>query len=229
MIRLSTASTVEAIKNLQDAQTEETNLPCYMIPYGLNLRFFGRSAETDVLKSSLDPHDNCERLKVIAMYGTGGVGKTQIALHCANTAMELYDLVIWIPAETQIKMTQAVSKYATKLGLPGAEGTENDYKSIQNVRDWLNTSGKTFLLIFDNVENHEFLEQMWMCSTHWMADMELFQLLGGLPLAMVQISEFMNDRDYSCKELLPVYQKSAKRVFARSAGQVQYECTLDTV
>lgn len=62
-----------------------------------------------------------------------------------------------------------------------------------------------------------------------MAAKELVQLLGGLPLAMVQISEFMSDCCYSFEELLPVYLKSADRVFAKTGAPAQYEHTLDTV
>lgn len=58
---------------------------------------------------------------------------------------------------------------------------------------------------------------------------ELLQLVGGLPLALVQISEFMNDRGYSYDELLPVYKRSAKRIFERVKAPVQYEHTLETV
>lgn len=169
MIRLfrvtKPADPVKAIRDLQLSQRNEMNLPCYMIPDGLNVRFFGRSVEADALKRGLRPNDGRECLKVIAIYGTGGVGKTQLALHYANTAMNLYDVVIWIPAENQIKMTQVLSGFAAKLGLSQAEGNEDDYGSIQNVRDWLNTSGKNFLLVFDNVEDHDLLEQIWPAST----------------------------------------------------------------
>lgn len=281
MIRLSretkTADTVEAIRNLQISKQREINLPCYMVPYGLNVRFFGRTAETDILKRSLCPRDNCESMKVMAIYRTGGVGKTQLALHYANTSMNIYDVVIWIPAENQIKMTQALARFAAKLGLPQAESSEDDYQSVQNVRDWLNTSGKTFLLIFDNVEHHDLLDQLWpasskgsviiTCRSHSLAlkrttevvhlqcfaaevgidvlysltgiqpsnkaDLDaakqLLELLGSLPLAMVQISEFMTDRGYSYEELLRLYYKSAKKIFARTGAPMQYEHTLGTV
>lgn len=284
MIRLSrarktnTADTVDTIRSLHISQEKEINLPSYMIPYGLNVRFFGRWLETDTLKRGLHPQDNAGRLKVIGIHGTGGVGKTQLALHYANTCKDIYDVVIWIPANTQTKITQALTRFAKKLNLRNAvEGGEDDHQSAQNVRDWLNASGKTFLLIFDNVENHDLLDQIWPASTNGSviitcrshslaakratdvmhlrcfstetgvdvlysltglqpssesdatAAKELFQLLGGLPLAMVQISEFINDRGYSYEELLPAYQKSPNRIFARSGAPVQYEHTLDTV
>ena len=269
------ADTVDITRSLHIPQGKEGNLPCYMIPYGVNVRFFGRWLETDTLKRGLHPQDNNGRLKVIGIHGTGGVGKTQLALNYANTSKDIYDVVIWIPAKTQIKITQALARFAKQLSLRNT--SEDDHQSIQNVRDWLNTSGKTFLLVFDNVEDHDLLDQIWPASTNGSviitcrslslaakratdvmhlrcfstetgvevlysltglppssdseaaAAKKLFHLLGGLPLAMVQISEFINDRGYSYEELLPVYQKSANRIFARSGAPVQYEHTLDTV
>ena len=273
--KTNAADTVDTNRSLHISQEKEMNLPCYMIPYGVNVKFFGRWLETDTLKRGLHPQDNSGRLKVIGIHGTGGVGKTQLALHYANTSKDIYDVVIWIPAKTQIKITQALARFAKQLSLRNT--SEDDHQSIQNVRDWLNTSGKTFLLVFDNVEDHDLLDQIWPASTNGSviitcrslslaakratdvmhlrcfstetgvevlysltglqpssdseaaAAKELFHLLGGLPLAMVQISEFINDRGYSYEELLPVYQKSANRIFARSGAPVQYEHTLDTV
>ena len=84
MIRLTrethTADTIEAIEGLKTSQSGEINLPCHIIPYGLNLKFFGRSHEEDALRRALELDVSGEHLRVIATYGTGGVGKTQ--LHC---------------------------------------------------------------------------------------------------------------------------------------------------
>jgi hypothetical protein len=135
MIRLSrethTADTIDALSLLQESQANEMNIPCYMIPYGFNKRFFGRPMENDILKSVLDPEGNTRELKVVSIYGTGGVGKTQLALHYANTSTELFDVIIWISSETQIKFTQALAKFACKLGIPDAEDAEDGYKFIQ--------------------------------------------------------------------------------------------------
>ena len=135
MIRLSrarktnTADTVDTIRSLHISQEKEINLPSYMIPYGLNVRFFGRWLETDTLKRGLHPQDNAGRLKVIGIHGTGGVGKTQLALHYANTCKDIYDVVIWIPANTQTKITQALTRFAKKLNLRNAvEGGEDDHR-----------------------------------------------------------------------------------------------------
>jgi hypothetical protein len=285
MIRLSkeiyTAETVAALKDFQGLRIRSDNakLPCYMIPYGLNLRFFGRSAELQTLKDALHPLDGQTeggvQLRAIGIHGLGGVGKTQLALHYANTSMGVYEVIAWIPAETQIKLVQAVSSLAKKLGL--ADGAnEDDYQNVGKVRDWLNTAGKPFLLIFDNVDKVGILDQIWPASSHGSiiitsrspsqaagrvtttmalgsfsaeagkdvlrsltgldpadeeeetAAGEICRLVGGLPLAMVQISNFIRDRGYSYGEFLRMYEKSAEKIFARSEPPVEYDHTLLT-
>jgi predicted ATPase len=139
----------------------EVQLPCYMIPYGLNLRFFGRKEESTLLQEQLDPTADGKEMRVVAVHGLGGVGKTQLALHYANTWMRSFDAIAWIPAETQIKLVQALSRFAAKLGLQSHEGNEDDYQSVKKVRDWLNTTDKNFLLVFDNVTDGKILDQIW--------------------------------------------------------------------
>ncbi|KAL1965389.1 hypothetical protein VTN77DRAFT_5826 [Rasamsonia byssochlamydoides] len=73
MIRFSrethTAETIQAIKGLQALSVTDLSLPCYMIPYGLNLRFFGRESEIQTLKSGLEPQNESGNLRVMAIYG----------------------------------------------------------------------------------------------------------------------------------------------------------------
>jgi len=282
MIRLSRerrmADTISAIENMQlEPKAPDVNLPCYSIPYGLNLCFYGREAESELLKTSLDPQGNHAGMKVVSIYGLGGVGKTQLALHYANVSMDLYDVIAWISAESQIKITQAATNLATKLGLPKDSESEDDFRAIQKVRDWLNSSKTTFLLIFDNVEDASILDQIWPASakgsvilttrsptiaskrsrevmhlecftgekgvdvfyglvrTKPTTDIEIcaaketFELLGGLPLAMVHVSEFIQNRGYSYEEFLSVYKKSAMRIYARSQAPSEYNHSLSTV
>lgn len=273
-----TADTIEAFKSLGLAESKKASIPCYMIPYGTNLRNFGRSSEREKLKNILRPDEKRDELSVVAIYGIGGVGKTQVALEYANTFKDQYDMVAWIPADTQIKIVQAVTRLATKLGLPNTtDGADDDYQSVTKVKDWLNTSDKTFLLVFDNVEEHQLLDQIWPSSKRgsiimtcrsqslaskraWemmhlqcfsistgvevlcsltgrrpsneydtKAAMELLGLLGGFPLALVHVSEFMTDRSYSYEEFLPLYKKSASKIYTRAGAPLHYEHTLSTV
>ena len=274
---ISTAETVAALKDFQSLQilSDPARLPCFMIPYGLNLRFFGRTAEIQTLKDALHPREEPTQLRAIGIHGLGGVGKSQLALHYANTSMDAFDVIAWIPAETQIKLVQALSQLAKKLGLAEGEN-EDDYQNVGKVRDWLNTAGKPFLLIFDNVDKLGLLDQIWPASNRGSiiitsrshsqaagrvtatialspfhaeegrevlqsltgmkpagdeeetAAREVCRLVDGLPLAMVQISNFIRDRGYSYGEFLRMYEKSAEKIFAKSEPPVEYNHTLLT-
>lgn len=168
MIRLprktQTGGTEAAIQGVRELKTTHVNvdLPCYVIPYGLNLRFFGRDKDIRTLRDVLDPKGETEMMKCVAIHGLGGVGKTQLALHYANTSMKLYDIIVWIRADNHITIVQGLSSFTSKLGL--SSGREDDHQSIQQVRDWLNVSGKSFLLVFDNVADDNVLEQIWPAS-----------------------------------------------------------------
>ena len=282
MIRMNreakSAETLQVIQKLNDVHLgDNKTLPCHMVPFGLNPRFFSRSEEVRRVRETLDPQENEMRLRVMAIYGLGGVGKTQLALHYANTSFSRYDVIAWIPSETQIKMTQALSVLAQKLGLLKEGENEDDSQASLKVRDWLNSSGHTFLLIFDNVERIDILLQVWPASIKGSllittrspavaakrsndimhlepfaarlgpealyaltgfegsneedkaAAEELCRLLGGLPLAFVQVSEFIRDRSSSYAEFVALYQKSSAKILARGEVPLEYNHTLSTV
>ena len=132
----SSAEMVLVMKNLKDTGLgDEVKLPYHMIPNGLNPRFFGRSEEVAKIGDTLNPEKDDDQLKVIAIHGLGGVGKTQIALHYANTSLKLYDAIAWISSETQIKRTQGLSSFAKKLGLAKGDDAKDDSIASVKVRD----------------------------------------------------------------------------------------------
>jgi hypothetical protein len=280
MVRLAkethNTETLAALKAIGDLQISGgATLPCHMVPYGLNLRFFGRSSELELLKNTLDPSNNTASLRAIGIHGLGGVGKSQLALQYANTSTDNYQVIAWIPAETQIKLVQGLSSLALKLGI-AAEDTSDDYQNVSKVRDWLNRYKQPFLLIFDNVENTELLQQIWPTSTQGsiiittrspsqaskratstlalqpfprdpgadflrtlvgqeplddedeLALKEICSLIGGLPLATMQISDSIRDRGYSYSEFLALYKKSAERIFVKLGTPVEYNSTVLT-
>lgn len=272
-----TAAAFGALKYLDTQDDMRAKLPCYMIPYGLNLRFFGRSDDLKTLQEYLDPSTASTQLKAIGIHGLGGVGKTQLALQYANTSMGKYALVAWIPSDNRIKMMQGLSELATKLGLVEG-GAEDDARSVQIVRDWLNKVQKPYfyLLIFDNVDSVSILDQIWpaspqariiittrspsqaskraaltlplspfssengidvlqlLCGLKLTDDDErlaangLCHRVGGLPLALAQLSDFIRDRGYSYGELLRLYDKSTEKVYAKLGVPIEYDHTVLT-
>ncbi|EFW99250.1 tpr repeat-containing protein [Grosmannia clavigera kw1407] len=282
MIRLSrearTVETVAAFKNLQlkGNKGPPAKFPCFSVPYGLHLHLFAREMELQTLQECLDPSSSSRtQLQAVGIHGLGGVGKSQLALQYANTSMQVYDLIAWIASESQIKLIQSLSDLARKLGLAG-EANQDDYISIEVVRDWLNTSGKTFLLIFDNVDDIKLLRHIWPSSNKgsiiittrspvlaakWAtktmplgcfpadtspsilvamsgticsspeedaASAEICKRLGGLPLAVSQVADFIRERGCTYAEFLKIYDKSAHKVLAKADNLVGYDHTVLT-
>ena len=273
------AETLEALKHLQIAKTDDVAFPCHVIPYGFNPRFYERELELAKLHEVLDPQQEVPGLKVMAIHGLGGVGKTQLALNYANTSLEAFDVILWVPAETQIKMTQALSSFAKNVGLNLSKEDEpdDDAQAAQKVKDWFNTVKGSFLIVFDNVDSIDLLLQMWpsngrgsilittrSSSVAWKRAANVIHLqsferdqgvrtlttmtgtapsndqereaaetivdqLGGLPLAIVQISDFIRDRQYSFSEFVPLYRSSAKRIIAKGEAPSEYNHTIGTV
>lgn len=253
---------------------EDGKLPCFMIPYPLNWRFFGRENELTFLRGALDPSVGTT-LRAVGVYGLGGVGKTQLALQYANTSRDRYKIIAWIPAETETKIVQAFANLASSLGLV-KESHKDDRRSLQTVREWLNKADGPFLFIFDNLEKAELLSKVWPASGKGSvlitsrspsqaskrslltlalspfpvetskaafksfsrlvpvdqedeaAMEESCTLLGGLPLAMVQISDFIRTRGYSYVEFLRIYKKSAEKIFAKCDIPIEYHASILT-
>lgn len=276
------AETLDVIANMKAVSlSDQGNLPCHALPYGLNPQFLERSEEVSRVRAALDPgstEDGYE-LKVLAIYGLGGVGKSQVALHYANISMKLFDVIVWIPSETHVKMAQAIASFASKLGLPrnNTDAKEGDTQMVTKVKDWLNSSGRTFLLIFDNVEDISVVLPVWPSSNrgsilittrsssvsskrasnilhlnsfdpeagrHALSTLtglsakteaevvalsKVCRVLGGLPLALVQISQFIRERGLNYEEFLRLYEKSASKIHARGETPQEYNHTLSTV
>jgi predicted ATPase len=248
----------------------------FLIPYGRNLRFFGRDKELQSVKEALEPGT---RFRAIGIHGLGGVGKTQLALQYANTSLDVYQVIAWIQADTQTNIVHALSNFAKKLGL--ADGaSDDDRENIGKVRDWLNTTSKPFLLVFDDVDKIEILDQIWPASDRgsiiittrspWVAsgrttttlavssfsadtsskvlrslsglefadDKEsaaaytiLCRWTSGLPLAVMQMSNFIRNRGSSYVETEKMLQdsESARKAYIRAEPPAEYHHTLTTV
>lgn len=92
------------------------------------------------------------RAERIAIFGLGGIGKTQIALELAYQTREIYPdcAIFWLPAVDIETLQQAYQTVADQLGI-GFDDTKEDLKT--RVKDHLSkpSSGR-WLLIFDNAD-----------------------------------------------------------------------------
>lgn len=156
---------VEDISSSPIQEIRKSRMQYHVIPYGLNLKFYRRSAEIEEVNNHLNPKIDTGSLKVISIYGLGGVGKTQLALQYANTSRDNFDAIAWIQVNTYTRFIQSLLAFALRLGLPIKESSNHDdYQLVQEVKYWLNESKKKFLLILDDVDDGRLLSQIWPAS-----------------------------------------------------------------
>ncbi|KAI0377693.1 hypothetical protein F5Y04DRAFT_263483 [Hypomontagnella monticulosa] len=151
--------------SLRDLQQEVT-IPCNTLPVAENRRFYGRQDILRRLEDHLKPGDINNPLSSVALCGLGGIGKTQIALAYGYQKIHQLDAVFWISAEDSLSIQQSFSRAALDaLKLPKASHQAYQENMIL-VLNWLHKTSAKWLLIFDNVDNHDVLENCWPTSKH---------------------------------------------------------------
>src|SRR5260370_3767226 len=118
-----------------------------------NTDFIGREKELADLHKYLADHSAALiGQPVQALYGLGGIGKTELAAEYAHRFRDDYDLVWWIRAEREETITGALVALGTRLGLEEFRQGDRDY-SMGVVMDALMEEVENWLLIFDDAQN----------------------------------------------------------------------------
>jgi hypothetical protein len=162
-------------------------LPYENIPQIRNQAFYGRTALLTVISSQLSERNRKAGLAQVALFGLGGVGKTQIALEYAHSHFQDYKAIFWISAETNLKLAESFGAQAIALGLGNGDSPERHDQWRGIFKKWLldcgrpglcphrptsraaevdnrlGTTGESipWLMIFDNVEDVAMLEHYW--------------------------------------------------------------------
>lgn len=158
------------------------NLPCFVVPFERNRNFFGReyalSKAADALLPSMvasNPAlmDSYSNPKTFAIYGPGGMGKTQVAVEFVHRHRSDFDVVIWSHADDTSKLAKDFNTTALKLGLV-ADGTveardQNYTRDL--VKRWLvdplkdlkdkDSERASWLLIYDSVDDSSIINDFW--------------------------------------------------------------------
>jgi hypothetical protein len=128
--------------------------PIWSVP-ARNADFTGRAAVLERMRDKL-AGGGMTSLVALALYGLGGVGKTQLALEYAHRFMADYDLVWWVPSERSEEISVALADLARKMGLKVSENmAEAADAALEELRRDVSPH---WLLIFDNADDPKQLE-----------------------------------------------------------------------
>ncbi|KAF1954827.1 hypothetical protein CC80DRAFT_416915 [Byssothecium circinans] len=130
--------------NLNVSTAEDTDGPqLNNIPYPRNPNFFGREKELTAIGEHLDHVQGDLKFRSLALWGMGGIGKTQIALeYTRKREQDGLGAIFWVHSEKTIDMYQSFTAIAELLDLENrmkeGSGIQNQYlvtKWLQKAQD----------------------------------------------------------------------------------------------
>jgi tetratricopeptide (TPR) repeat protein len=129
---------------------EVANLPAR------NAAFAGRDDQLGELRGRLHQQGSAVAVgPAQALYGLGGVGKTQLALEYAHRYQADYDLIWWIVAEAPGAIPAGLAALGARLGLVDDPSQVADQEQLAAaVLEALRRRGR-WLLVFDNVPDRQ--------------------------------------------------------------------------
>ncbi|OCK73868.1 hypothetical protein K432DRAFT_472063, partial [Lepidopterella palustris CBS 459.81] len=127
----------------------------FYVPFGRNKLFVGRGPQLEEMDTKFFAEDSYRK---VAVFGLGGVGKTQVVLEFAYRTREKRPdcSIFWIPASSVEKVKQAYLDIGQLLQIPGL--TDEKIDAMQLVKQKLSQeSVGRWLLILDSADDAD----MW--------------------------------------------------------------------
>jgi hypothetical protein len=129
-----------------------------------------------------------------ALFGLGGVGKTQIATEYAHRHAEEYDVVWWIRSDQEDHIKASLVGLGTRLRLPGVSPGDRD-RSLRLVLEALEAGDPhpQWLLIFDDVAQPQALRRYIPQGGHVIVTSRFTEWHQVLSTDGIEVREFARD------------------------------------
>jgi len=163
-------------------------LPFLFIPsrfMGRESKYFQpREKELEKIRSIMSPSnaepDDIKSLnhRSFLVTGLGGVGKTELALRFVTQFQEQFDVVFFLVADSETRLSKQYSTIAGDLGLIESSDKTSQELCSETFRTWLGDPVKgapetqevktsvKWLLVFDNAESAEVIDKFWPAGRH---------------------------------------------------------------
>ncbi|KUJ20454.1 uncharacterized protein LY89DRAFT_771365 [Mollisia scopiformis] len=192
-----TQTQAELARRLEVLATTQTtlerpqlNLPCHFLPFAHNPNFYGRTTILRDIQDALTVRDDNSRIRSVALWGTGGIGKSQIALEFASRQDSVQlPVILWIPSEKETEIAGAFNKASQRLNLPGVLPSNTPDRNRDLVLEYLQRTDAKWLLIFDNVEETTNLLPILPTTGHGMIEVPTFTTLEGSDFLLKMVAQ----------------------------------------
>jgi hypothetical protein len=124
-----------------------------------NPNFTGRVELLDQLSQRLTAGGTTVILPA-ALHGTGGIGKTQMAVEYIYRRLREYDIVWWIQATQPAQIRAGLTELAQYLRLPGSAEANTAVPAVREALQ-LGQPFRRWLLVFDSAESPEVVSQFF--------------------------------------------------------------------
>jgi len=129
----------------------------FMVPYQKNPNFTGRSDLLAALRAKLCNVAPISWNHRVALYGLGGVGKTQLALEYVFSHKDDYERIYWISAVSEATVFAGFQSIAERTQCVPSRVHLSLSDVAKRVLEWLNFQ-ENWLLVIDNLDRIEVID-----------------------------------------------------------------------
>lgn len=135
---------------------------CNTLPFEFNPLFYGRREILAQIADVLADKTGKRLIRSVAIWGTGGIGKSQITLEYANQRLlEGLEVVLWVPRQTSEQISDALSMAAQELQIDGFSTSNMPKQNQAALLSWMRRSDQEWLVVSDNLGNKDALKDAW--------------------------------------------------------------------